>query len=170
MYILTDAFQPEGITWLFQDSVFMMPHLGILSTVHPEAAWQIFDKDCLVRLGTVIAPRGVAAEGGEVMKVKLEMPDGSTKDEQVKFGEIVYVKLPEGNEAKVTVHPAKNFDMGLGPSKMFEGKAMGGKAGIVLDGRGRPIQLPEDTKKRKETLIKWFKTVELYPADKLAEI
>jgi len=60
--------------------------------------------------------------------------------------------------------------MGLGPSKMFEGKAMGGKAGIVLDGRGRPIQLPEDTKKRKETLLKWFKTVELYPADKLAEI
>jgi len=32
MYILTDASQPEGITWLFQDSVFMMPHLGVLST------------------------------------------------------------------------------------------------------------------------------------------
>jgi len=170
MYILTDAFQPEGITWLFQDSVFMMPHLGVLSTVYPEAAWQIFDKDCLVRLGTVIAPRGVAAGGEEVMKVNLEMPDGTTKDEQVKFGEIVYVKLPEGNEAKTTVHPAKNFDMGLGPGKVFEGTAMGGKAGIVLDGRGRPIQLPEDTKKRKETLLKWFKTVELYPADKLAEI
>jgi len=170
MYILTDAFQPEGLTMLFQDSVFMMPHLGVLSTVYPEAAWQIFDKDCLVRLGTVIAPKGTAAEGEEVMKVKLEMPDGSVRDETVKFGEIVYVKLPEGSEAKVTVDPAKNFDMGPGPDKAFEGKAMGGKAGVVLDGRGRPIQLPEDHKKRKETLIKWFKTVELYPADKLAEI
>ena len=48
--ILVDAFQPEGITWVFQDSVFMMPHLGLLSTVHPEASWQIFDKDCLVRV------------------------------------------------------------------------------------------------------------------------
>ena len=42
MLILIDAFQPEGITRLFQDSVFMMPHLGILSTVYEEAAWNIF--------------------------------------------------------------------------------------------------------------------------------
>jgi len=34
MLILNDSFQPEGITWFFQDSVFMMPHLGLLSTVH----------------------------------------------------------------------------------------------------------------------------------------
>jgi len=76
LLILIDAFQPEGITRVFQDSVFMMPHLGVLSTVYPEATWQIFDKDCLVRLGTVIAPIGTAKKGEVVMDVKLEMPDG----------------------------------------------------------------------------------------------
>ena len=170
MYILTDAFQPEGITWLFQDSVFMMPHLGVLSTVYPEAAWQIFDKDCLVRLGTVIAPRGTATEGQEVMTVEMEMPDGTTREEHVKFGDILHIALPEGREAKVTVNPSKAFDMGLGPDKVVEGKAMGGKAGVVLDGRGRPIQLPEDTKKRRESLLKWFSAVELYDPEKLKEI
>jgi len=170
MYILTDAFQPEAITWLFQDSVFMMPHLGVLSTVYPEAAWQIFDKDCLVRMGTVIAPRGTAAEGQEVMTVKMEMPDGTTRTDTVKFGDVVHILLPEGSEAKVTVDPAKSFDMGLGPDKPFEGKAMGGTAGVVLDGRGRPIQIPEDPKKRKERLIKWFTAVGLYDPDKLKEI
>jgi hypothetical protein len=43
---LTDAFQPEGITRIFQDSVFMMPHLGLLSTLHSNIAWGIFDRDC----------------------------------------------------------------------------------------------------------------------------
>jgi uncharacterized protein (TIGR01319 family) len=58
LLVLTDAFLPEGVTRLFQDSVFMMPHLGLLATVYEEAAQQIFEKDCLVRLGTVIAPAG----------------------------------------------------------------------------------------------------------------
>ncbi|MEM2942651.1 MAG: glutamate mutase L [Candidatus Bathyarchaeia archaeon] len=41
--ILIDGFQVEGVTRLFQDSVFMIPHLGILSTVHPKAALEIFE-------------------------------------------------------------------------------------------------------------------------------
>jgi len=51
MLMLIDGFQPEGVTKIFQDSVFMIPHLGVLSTVHPEAAMEIFEKDCMVRLG-----------------------------------------------------------------------------------------------------------------------
>jgi hypothetical protein len=38
--LLIDGFQPEGMTKLAQDSVFMMPHLGVLSTVQPEAAME----------------------------------------------------------------------------------------------------------------------------------
>ncbi|UCE97007.1 MAG: glutamate mutase L, partial [Candidatus Bathyarchaeota archaeon] len=49
--MLMDGFQPEGVTRLAQDSVFMMPHLGVLSTVHPKAAIEIFEKDCLVKMG-----------------------------------------------------------------------------------------------------------------------
>ncbi|TRO47001.1 methylaspartate mutase, partial [Candidatus Bathyarchaeota archaeon] len=56
LMILNDAFLTEGVTMMFQDSVFMMPHLGVVSTVHRDAAWQIFDLDCLVRLGTIVAP------------------------------------------------------------------------------------------------------------------
>jgi len=61
--LLTDGFLPEGITYLIQDSVFMMPHLGVLSTVHQKAAFSVFDKDCVVRLGTVVSPRGIPYKG-----------------------------------------------------------------------------------------------------------
>src|ERR1051326_4726121 len=61
--MMMDAYQPEGVTELAVDSIFMMPQLGVLSTVEPRAATQVFDRDCLVRLGTVVAPAGPAREG-----------------------------------------------------------------------------------------------------------
>jgi hypothetical protein len=170
LLILSDAFQVTGLTWLFQDSVFMMPHLGVLSTVHQEASWQIFDKDCLVRLGTVIAPRGLAREGEPVMTVELQMPNGETVNEEVVFGEIKHIALEERQEAKVIVTPRRAFDVGGGSGHKFESTAMGGVVGIVLDGRGRPLQMPEEPNTRKELLLKWYRSLNLYPEDDLKEL
>ena len=61
--MLVDAFLPEGVTRLAKDSIFMMPHLGVLSQVHSQAATEVFEKDCLIYLGTCIAPRGTAKLG-----------------------------------------------------------------------------------------------------------
>jgi uncharacterized protein (TIGR01319 family) len=170
MYILTDAWQPEGITRMFQDSVFMMPHLGVLSTVYKEAAWSIFDKDCLVRLGTNIAAAGTGRVGEPVMKVEMNMPGGEVLEEDLSLGEIKLIELPERQEAEVKVSPAKNFDVGGGPGHSVEGKVTGGVAGVILDARGRPLYLPEEDSARKELLLKWFRSVNLYPEDKLKEL
>jgi hypothetical protein len=174
MLILTDAWQPEGVTKMFQDSVFMMPHLGVLSTVYREAAWSIFDKDCLVRLGTCIAPAGTIAgdvkaraRGERVMTVELTFPDGETVEEELNFGEVKLIELPERQEAKAVIKPARNFDMGEGPGHSVERTIMGGVAGVLLDARGRPIYLPEEDDDRTELLVKWFRALELYPEDKL---
>jgi uncharacterized protein (TIGR01319 family) len=170
MLILTDAWQPEGVTKMFQDSVFMMPHLGVLSTVYRDAAWNIFDKDCLVRLGTCIAPVGTAKPGQPVMKVELGMPDGETIKEELSFGEIKRVNLAERQEAKAVITPAKGFDMGKGPGHNVESTAMGGVAGVLLDARGRPLHLMKEDDARKEQLLKWFSALGLYPEDKLKEL
>ena len=141
MLILTDAWQPEGITWMFQDSVFMMPHLGVLSTVYPEAAWEIFEKDCLVRLGSVIAPKGVGKFGEKVMSLKFEMPDGNIIKDSINFGEIKIIKLKKNEEANVIIEPHRGFDVGNGSGHKFEGIIMGGEVGVILDARGRPMQM-----------------------------
>jgi len=167
LLILTDAFQPEGITRIFQDSVFMMPHLGVLSTVYQEAAWQIFDQDCLVRLGTVIAPIGKAKKGEAVMDVKLEMPDGETIEEKLKFGEIMRIPLQVRQEAKATIRPHHNLDIGMGRGKLLETTVEGGVEGVILDARGRPLQIPGDSK---EMLIHWIHTLDLYPAEIIDEM
>src|SRR5271163_1044196 len=61
--MLIDAFEPEGITTLAKDSIFMMPHLGVLAQVHPQAAIEVFERDCLVYLGTCVAPKGAGKPG-----------------------------------------------------------------------------------------------------------
>jgi hypothetical protein len=59
--MLIDAFQPEGFTTLAKDSIFMMPHLGVLAQVHAKAAMEVFERDCLINLGTCIAAVGAAS-------------------------------------------------------------------------------------------------------------
>jgi len=170
LLILTDAFQPEGVTRLFQDSVFMMPHLGILSTVHEKAAWTIFDKDCLVRLGTVISPKGAGIFGEPVMTVDLEMPDGPSTREELTFGEVGRIRLAENKEAKAIITPHGKFDMGNGPGRTVESTVMGGEVGVVLDARGRPLHLPEEETVRRERLLKWFQALDVYPMDEIEKL
>jgi uncharacterized protein (TIGR01319 family) len=167
MFILTDAWLPEGVTKMFQDSVFMMPHLGVLSTVYRDAAWNIFDKDCLVRLGTCIAPAGTGNPGEAVMTVELEIPDEGPIEEKLALGEIKRISLAERQEAEAVITPAKNFDMGEGPGKPVQRTIMGGIGGVLLDARGRPLALPEEYDARKELLLRWFKALDLYPEEKL---
>jgi uncharacterized protein (TIGR01319 family) len=165
LIVLTDGFQPEGVTRLFQDSVFMMPHLGVLSTVYPEAAWQIFDRDCLIRLGTVIAPRGVASSGNSVMSIEVEMPNGETVMESVNMGELKRIPLSEEHTVKAIINPRGRFDVGMGEGKIFETEISGGVVGIVLDGRGRPLQIPESVDARNRALLDWWRALDLYPID-----
>jgi len=170
MQILNDAWLPEGVTWMFQDSVFMMPHLGVLSTVHRDAAWNIFDKDCLVRLGTVVAPRGSVKSGLEVFKISMEMPDGSTLEESVNGGEIKRVMLPEDVTVKATVHPRRSFDMGMERGNEIEAEIMGGIGGVILDGRGRPLELPSDAGERVKALRSWFSALKMYPEEMVEKL
>ena len=74
--MLIDGFHPEGITRLSKDSIFMMPHLGVLSQVHPRAATEVFEKDCLIYLGTCIAPVGTAKYGKPCLDYTVTFPGG----------------------------------------------------------------------------------------------
>jgi len=161
--MLIDGFQPEGVTKLAQDSVFMMPHLGVLSTVHPKAALEIFEKDCLVRIGVCIAPRGAGKEGEDVMKVLIRMPDNSVLEEQVDFGSIKKIPLKEGEKAEVEIFPFHGGDIGQGSGKKRKVIVEGGVVGIILDARGRPLVLSDEDNERKKKLTEWFQALDAYP-------
>ncbi|MGQ9664968.1 MAG: glutamate mutase L [bacterium] len=158
--MMIDAFLPQGITKLAVDSIFMMPHLGVLSTVHEQSATEVFNKDCLVPLGYCIAPVGEGREGVNVLRIKIEGEKG-VFEKTVKFGDIELIPLP--GEKKIILQPERSFDVGGGKGKTVEAVLSGGVVGIIIDCRGRPFVLPEDKKKRIESLNKWFSSLNMYP-------
>lgn len=167
MMMMIDAFQVEGVTEIAVDSIFMMPHLGVLSTVHPDAATEVFEKDCLIRLGTCVAPMGPARKARKLatlLRVDLTMASGESRREDLAPGELRRIELEPGETARAVLTPAKHFDVGAGPGEPLTAELRGGVCGLVFDGRGRrPLPVPEDTRARVAVSETWSKELELYP-------
>ncbi len=151
--MLLDAFQPEGVTELAVDSIFMMPQLGVLSTVLPEAATEVFNRDCLVPLGTAVAPRGDVREG---VLATISATGGLTLDAHpLTAGQLTRCDLPAGATAELTITPARGVDVGAGPGHGVTRTVKGGLVGLILDGRGRPLVLPVEPSARVAALTAW---------------
>jgi uncharacterized protein (TIGR01319 family) len=164
MMMMIDAFAVEGITELAVDSIFMMPHLGVLSTIHPAAATEVFEKDCLVRLGTCVAPVG-GSKAGALLDVELAMPGGKTVKQTLVRGDLVHLALGEGETCKATLTPHRGVDIGSGPGVQVTRTLRGGVSGLVLDARGRrPLPVPTERVARIAAAKRWSEALDLYPA------
>jgi uncharacterized protein (TIGR01319 family) len=155
--MMLDAYQPKGVTMLAVDSIFMMPQLGILSTVHPVAAAQVFERDCLIKLGDSISAVGPGDVAGLAFRVVMD-------DEEiaVQAGELKRIPLGLGEKRTVAIHPGKGWDVGAGKNKTVEQITVeGGVVGLVMDGRGRPIALPADDQARAAQQNKWLRALDL---------
>lgn len=162
MAMMIDSFQPEGITYMTVDSIFMMPHLGVLSEVHPQAATEVFVKDCLVHLGACISPRGQAREGANILDYKITI-DGKQVEDSLKYGQMKLIPLAREQTAEIELSPSRGMDVGVGPGRSLKASVTGGVVGLVLDGRGRPLVLPEDQATRKRKIVEWNKQLNMYP-------
>jgi uncharacterized protein (TIGR01319 family) len=160
--MLIDGFEPEGFTTLAKDSIFMMPHLGVLAQVNPQASLEVFERDCLVHLGTCVAPRGTGKPGRPCFRYTVQ-GKGANASGEVLYGDIALVALAEGERASVTIEPDRGFDCGAGPGKTVEREVRGGPVGIVLDGRGRPLTVPVARGSGPPPVKAWVDALGLYP-------
>lgn len=149
--MMLDAYEPEGITMITVDSIFMMPHLGVLSEHFYEAAKQVFEYDCIVKCGHCIAPIGTAKPGEIAVTVK-----GEGVSEAVAYGSIKVIPCGRGEFKELNIEPAKNMDVGFGKGKGGTVKLEGGTVGIMIDARGRPLVLPTDNAGRIAKLREWM--------------
>ena len=138
----------------------MMPHLGVLASVHERSAMEVFEKDCLIVLGTCIAAAGEGKPGKPCFKYSIQ--GGATASGELMFGDLELVPLGVGETALVEVHPSRGFDLGNGPGRTVKKTVKGGTVGIVLDARGRALELPEDDEERRAYLQNIVRTTSLY--------
>ena len=158
--MMIDSFKPEGITQIAVDSIFMMPQLGVLSTVHDEAALEVFDKDCLIRLGTCINP---------IFNRKINNTDlfnysfmyrekeykGTIKSNEVELFTIPYEKI------EITLEPKGYIDLGNGLGEKVTTDIFGGEVGIMLDGRLKD-SLGNIDIADKNMLVDWYNKIKVY--------
>lgn len=169
MLMMVDAYEPMGCTRLSVDSIFMMPHLGVLSTINEQAATDVFVRDCMVYLGTCMAPIGQGKDGDVCADVEITWPDGKLTKEQLKFGELKLFPLDSEQKVTIKVQPAKGVSMGAGAGVTVTKEVHGGVVGLLLDGRGRPLKLPAEQEARVASLTKWFNAIGLYPGPSIEQ-
>ena len=166
--LLIDAFEPEGITELAKDSIFMMPHLGVLSSVHEKAAMEVFERDCLVYLGTCVAAKGSGKPGKNCFSWSLD--GGARGSGDLAFGEVQLIELGPDETAELEAKPARGFDLGAGSGKVVKKTIRGGTVGVIFDARGRALVLPEDRATCRSAVSDVIDRIGLYPAGEQAGV
>ena len=161
--MMMDAYEPQGITMLTVDSIFMMPHLGVLSEHFYQAARDVFEFDCIIKAGHCISAVGHGKEGDPCITIS-----GDGIEESVRVGQILVIPLGRGETKTVTVSPARGFNIGEGKGKSITTTLEGGTVGIIIDCRGRPLLLPSDNAARLKKLNEWLEAMGLPLMDAVA--
>jgi hypothetical protein len=156
--VLLDAIQPTGITTLVLDPYSLIPALGAASGPLPMVTVQVLESGSFVSLGTVVAPVGQGRRGKSVLRVRLERESNDEVLEgEVRFGQLAVLPLRQGEHGRLTLRPERGFDVGFGGSgKAGAIRVTGGAVGLIIDARGRPLQLPNDHSLRQELNQKWL--------------
>ena len=148
----------------------MMPQLGVLANIDKDelkddasqAALEVFDNDCLIRLGTCVSPVGKAKPKSKMADVTMSFKDGSTKTIEIIEGSLEMLEVPY-EEVKVHIEPSRGVDVGAGKGEPLDSIIYGGVVGLIFDGRNRPITLSTDPSKRIDSLLNWSSAVDEYP-------
>ncbi len=153
---LLDGLQPIGVCTLVMDSTGVAETLGVVAAVQPLAAAQVLEHDGLVTLGTLVCPVGTVREGEVAMRAKLTYPDKEVLDLEIAPGTVEVIPLSPGQKASLELRPSRQFDIGWGyKGRGAVAEVEGGILGLVIDARGRPLQVPEDDEERARVLQRW---------------
>ncbi|HVF26415.1 MAG TPA: glutamate mutase L [Anaerolineales bacterium] len=159
LLLLLDGIQPVGILPILLDQNNLLPLLGAASSRNHYLPVQVIESGAFIGLGTVVSVIASASYGDQVLRARLTYSDGTEARAEVKFGGLEILPLPTGESARLSLQPLRRADAGLGPGKSGSITVTGGALGVVIDARGRPLQLPTDPVRRRELIKKWYYTV-----------
>ncbi len=157
---LLDAAQPVGLARLVLDWASMWPQLGAVARVAPLAATQVLERDGFCELGVALSPIGNVPEGTPALEITLRYEDGRVTEATVPAGAIARFPLGAQERATLEVRPHRDLDIGLGrPGQGGRTEIRGGRLGLLVDARGRPLRLPEDAEARRQKIAAWLRSL-----------
>ncbi len=154
--LILDALQPHGIFSLTVDPLGLAPALGGLAAENPAAAASVLERDGLLTLGTVIAPTSRNRDGQIDLRIKVQPSGSGVINLEVVHGSLELVPLTTGQKATIEVRPAAGVDLPQVKRGVFKADIEGGALGLIIDARGRPLNLPTDPVKRRMQVQRWY--------------
>lgn len=153
----------SGLVTLALDDVDLFVAAGALAATHPGYAGAVLEQDALVPLAHCVVVSGEGTEGALAVRGELRV-DGVGQRFSVPYGSLHRLPLPEAGTIELTLEPEPGFRVGTGsPGERVDlGGASGltwAKLGVVVDARGRPLQLPEATELRLARVASWLADV-----------
>jgi hypothetical protein len=155
LLMILDALQPVGIATIILDQNNLVGAVGAGAEIDPLLAVHVLESNAFVNLGTVISPVG-PARGGVILRLQIVRDGQKEPVIDVHEGGIRVIPLPPGKAVDLYVHPLQNMNIGLGPGRGgWVRRVVGGAFGLVIDARGRPVQVPTLLNRRQESLRTW---------------
>lgn len=157
LLMILDAIQPVGIATIILDQNNLVNVIGASAEIDPVLAIHVLESNSFVNLGTAISPVGnMRGDGNPLLRIQMVRDGEKEEVVEIRGGRITSIPLPMGRVADVFVQPLQNINIGLGPGRGgWVRRVVGGVFGLVIDARGRPIQVPTSLKLRQETLKSW---------------
>ena len=155
LLLLLDAIQPVGIMPVLLDQNNLLPLLGVAASRSHYLPVQVIESGAFIGLGTAVSVIASANYGDPVVRARLSYADGTDARAEVKFGGLEILPLPNGQTARLSLQPFHRADAGLGAGKSGTVTVTGGALGVVIDARGRPLQIPNDPVRRRELMKRW---------------
>lgn len=155
LLLMLDAIQPVGILPVLLDQNHLLPLLGAAASRNHYLPVQVIESGAFIGLGTVVSVIASASYGDQVLRARLAYADGTEARVEVKSGGLEILPLPSGQTARLSLQPLRRADAGLGPGRGGAIQVTGGALGVVIDARGRPLQLHSDPVRRRELMKRW---------------
>jgi hypothetical protein len=153
---LLDGLQPRQITTLVLDRYHLLPLLAKFAEVEPLVPVHLLSSSAFENLACVISLTGNLSQKRTALTVHVKIETGEKFSKEIHSGGLVRLKIPPGKTAVIELLPHRRVDVGLGgQGRSGRLKVLGGLLGVVIDVRGRPLQLHNRPELRREQLIQW---------------
>ncbi len=153
-----DSVLPNGVTTFAWDDFEVMAALGALAEFNSLLSAQVVDSDIFTNIATVVVVDSLATTGQVVLRLEVDEGTGEPRLRyKVYAQELKRIESASENDIRVYLSPEENSDVGMGV------RGLGGwvitpasRLGIIVDARGRPLQLPADIQTMQETRQQWL--------------
>ncbi len=152
--LMLDALQPVGTLALQTDAHALVPALGALARVKPEAVVQVLDAGGVEDLCTCVNLSGNPRKGRPAARVSITNAQGETEKFTVNGGDLWVYPLSIGLRAIVRI--SATGGMNINGKRRIKLDVEGGSAGLIIDARGRPLPLANNLKALAAQIPEWY--------------